>query len=172
MIFSDLIKVRQSVRSFKAEVPSRELLEKLVDAARLAPSAVNFQPWQFLVVTDIAMLTKVKDCYHRDWINEAPVCIVVLGNHQESWHRQADNKDFCDTDVAIAIDHLTLQAAELGLGTCWVCNFEVEKVKELFQLPTYLEPIALLPLGYPSEDKDLSIKEKKRKTRGEIVKWI
>lgn len=172
MPFSDLIKQRHSVREFQAKVPERSLLEKLMVAAQCAPSAVNIQPWQFIVVCQEPLLSQVKDCYHREWINDAPVCIVAIGNHREAWHRQADGKDHCDIDVSIAITHLTLQAAELGLASCWVCNFETEKLKTLFNLSAHLEPIALIPIGYPADEKDLSIKEKNRKPLSEIVKWL
>lgn len=172
MQFKDLISARQSVRSFKAKVPSKELLTQVLNAARVAPSAVNFQPWQFIVVSEKDKLEALYGCYHREWFKSVPACIVVVGNHNEAWHRKADNKDHTDIDVAIAIDHLTLQAADLGLGTCWVCNFEVSQVATLFDLPTYLEPIALLPIGYPLDMENLKFKEKKRKPLDEIVKWM
>lgn len=172
MQFQDLILARQSVRAFKSEQPKKELLEMVLEAARMAPSAVNFQPWQFIVVSNKEKLQALQGCYHREWFQTAPVCIVVLGNHNQAWHRQADNKDHTDVDVAIAIDHLTLQASELGLGTCWVCNFEVDKVVSLFDLPTYLEPIALIPIGFPQDENDVLVTEKKRKSLDEIVKWI
>lgn len=172
MRFQELIKSRQSVRQYASIIPSREVLTQVLEAARLAPSAVNYQPWQFIIVTDAKALADLQDCYHRDWINSAPACIAVLGNHQEAWHRSADNKDHCDIDVAIAIDHLTLQAAELGLGTCWVCNFDVEAVVSLFDLDEHLEPIALIPIGYPADSSVLNAKEKKRKPFDDVVTWI
>lgn len=170
MDFLTLANKRHSVRNYTSQVPSKEVLTQVMEAARIAPSAVNFQPWQFIVVTEQEQLSKVHACYHREWIDAAPACIVVLGDHKEAWHRNADNKDFCDVDVAIAIDHLTLQATALGLGTCWVCNFEVEKVQSLFDLPSHLEPIALLPIGYP--EQGVEAKEKVRKPLNDIVKWI
>lgn len=169
MSFLDLVKIRRSVRSYKSDVPDKKVLNVVLKAAQAAPSAVNFQPWQFFVVGEKEMLSALHACYHREWFSSAPACIVVLGNHNEAWHRRADGKDHTDIDVAIAIDHLTLQAAELGLGTCWVCNFEVEKVVRLFDLPAHLEPIALLPIGYPNDEETAS--EKKRKPLNETVKW-
>ncbi|MCT4602113.1 MAG: nitroreductase family protein, partial [Marinifilum sp.] len=79
-----------------------------------------------------------------------------------------DGKDHTDIDASIAIDHMTLQATELGLGTCWICNFYVEKCKDFFQLPDHIEPIAILSLGYPNDDK---MPAKKRKSLEEIVHW-
>lgn len=172
MQFQSLIISRQSVRSYKTTVPPKDELTLVLDAARISPSAVNFQPREFIMVTDERVMKDVHACYHRDWFNTAPACIIVLGNHNEAWKRNADNKDFTDIDAAIAIDHLTLQAAEIGLGTCWICNFEVEKVVKLFDLPTYLEPIALIPIGYPLNEAELEPIEKKRKSLVDIVKWI
>ena len=172
MKFADLISRRHSVRKYQNFVPEHRLLEQVMEAAQNAPSAVNFQPWQFLVVSAEPLLSLLKNCYHREWINDAPACIVAIGNHQEAWHRQADGKDHCDIDVSIAVSQLTLQATELGLGTCWVCNFEVEKVRALFDLPQHLEPIALIPIGYPANEVDIEPKVKKRKALGDIVKWL
>jgi len=172
MQFQELIIARQSVRNFTNVLPPKDELTLVLNAARLAPSAVNFQPCQFIMVSSEDMMKEVHTCYHRDWFNTAPACIVVVGNHNKAWKRTSDGKDFTDIDVAIAIDHLTLQATEIGLGTCWVCNFDVEKVSALFDLPTYMEPIALIPIGYPSDVKDLLPKEKERTPFDEIVKWM
>jgi Nitroreductase len=111
---------------------------------------------------------KFSEIYHRDWFKEAPVYIIVCGDHNTAWKRKEDDKDHTDIDAAIAIDHMTLQAIELGLGTCWICNFYVEKCREFFQLPEHIEPIAILSLGYPSDDK---IPTKKRKSLNKIVHW-
>lgn len=170
MTFNELVKARQSVRSFKDTPPTKDQLVQVLKAAQNAPSAVNFQPWSFIVITDKQKLAQLHDCYHRDWFNTAPACIVAIGHHDQSWHRQSDTKDFCDVDVSIAITHLTLQATELSLGTCWVCNFDAPKVSALFQLDDKQEPIALIPIGYPTDD--VKIVEKKRKSIVEITKWI
>jgi nitroreductase len=171
MTFIELVKARQSVRNYKPNLQSKELLEQVLEAARLAPSAVNKQPWKFIVVTESALLKQLYSFYNRDWIETAPACIVVCGDHAESWHRAKDDKDHTNIDTAITIDHLTLQAAELGLGTCWVCNFDAEKCSELFELPSNIEPIALIPIGYPVNEEDLQPNEKKRKSLNEIVEW-
>ena len=85
---------------------------------------MNFQPWAFVVVRDPEKLKALYDCYPREWFASAPVCIVVCGDHSTSWKRLSDNKDFCDVDIAITTEHLVLAAAEQGLGSCWVCNFD------------------------------------------------
>jgi nitroreductase len=95
----------------------------------------------------------------------------VCGDHSTSWKRGSDSKDHADIDVAIAIDHLTLQATSLGLATCWVCNFKTEIIKEYFYLPEYIEPIALIPVGYPNDTADLNRFDSKRKGLKEVVGW-
>lgn len=163
-----VIENRYSVRSYKSTEVEKEKLIKILEAGQLAPSAVNFQPWHFIVVREPENHVKVSEIYHRDWFKEAPVYIIVCGDHNTAWKRKEDGKDHTDIDASIAIDHMTLQATELGLGTCWICNFYVEKCKDFFQLPDHIEPIAILSLGYPNDDK---MPAKKRKSLEEIVHW-
>ena len=91
----------------------------------------------------------------------------MCGDHSKSWKRN-DGKDHCDIDTAIAIDHMTLAATDLGLGTCWVCAFDAAKCRELLNLPENLEVITLLPMGYPA---DTAPENKKRQDISEIVSW-
>src|SRR5690554_1127947 len=165
MSFLELTKQRYSVRKYKAKPVEREKLLQVLEAARNAPSACNFQPWHFIVLTEEKIKAKVAETYPRDWFKEAPVVIVACGDHSASWKR-ADGKDHCDVDLGIAIEHMTLAAAELGLGTCWVCAFDAKRCHEILELPAHLEVIALLPLGYPEEETS---PEKKRKRLEEIV---
>ncbi|MCK9639593.1 MAG: nitroreductase family protein [Prolixibacteraceae bacterium] len=168
MDFKDLAQRRYSVRSYQSTPVDREQLLKVIGAALLAPSAVNFQPWKFVVVTDPELLAKLHECYHREWFKTAPACIVAIGDHNKGWHRPTDDKDFTDIDVAIAVDHLMLAATEIGLGTCWICHFNAEKCSEIFDLPGNFEPIAMIPIGYPNSD---NAPEKNRKTLGQAVLW-
>ena len=163
-----LVKVRSSVRSFKSSKVERAKLEYILEVARLAPSAVNFQPWAFVVVRDPEKLKALYDCYPREWFASAPMCIVVCGDHSSSWMRLSDNKDFCDVDIAIATDHLVLAAAEQGLGSCWVCKFDVQRCKKILNLHDIWEPMVLLPLGYPAEGVET---ERKRKPFNDVVRW-
>jgi nitroreductase len=168
MKFSQLVKMRHSVRKYKNTPVEKEKLMQIMEAARLAPSAVNFQPWHFIVVTQPETLSKLHDTYPRDWFKTAPAVILACADHSESWKRNHDGKDSADMDVAIAVDHLTLQAAEMGMGTCWVCNFNTQKCAEMLQLPGYIEPVAMIPVGYPEEEL---IPEKKRKPLNDIIHW-
>lgn len=166
MSFFDLTKKRFSVRKYEEKMVEKEKIEKILEAARMAPSAVNFQPCHFIVITDPELKAKVTSAYRRDWIQAAPVIIVACGDHEQSWKRR-DGKDHCDIDVAIAVDHLILAAASIDLGTCWVCAFDAEKVHEVLSLPDNLEAVALVPLGYPAEEKG----EKERKDLSQLVSW-
>ena len=167
MHFFELIKKRYSVRGCKNTAVEPEKLKSVMEAARLAPSAVNFQPWKFFVITDKKILNELSKTYSREWFKTAPTCIVACGNHQTSWKR-SDGKDHCDIDVAIAVEHIMLAATELGLGTCWVCNFDAKMCAEILNLPKELEPVAMIPIGYP----DTIAVEKKRKPIEEIVEYI
>lgn len=167
MHFFELIKKRYSVRGFKNTAVELEKLKSVMEAARLAPSAVNFQPWKFFVITDRKILNELSKTYSREWFKTAPTCIVACGDHQTSWKR-SDGKDHCDIDVAIAVEHIMLAATELGLGTCWVCNFDAKMCAEILNLPKELEPVAMIPIGYP----DIVAVEKKRKPIEEIVEYI
>ncbi|MDK2820730.1 MAG: hypothetical protein PWP31_695 [Clostridia bacterium] len=170
MSFLDLAKKRYSVRSYQDKPVEKEKLLQVLEAARIAPSAVNFQPWQFVVVQDEELKNKITTTYAKDWIKQAPVIIVVCGDHKKSW-RRADGKDHCDIDIAIAIDHMTLAAADLGLGTCWVCMFNAMECSKILRLPSNIEPIALLPIGYPADQVDINRHDTKRKKLEEIVHW-
>ena len=167
--FHNLTVSRYSCRSYTSAPVSRETILAVMEAAQAAPSACNRQPWEFIIATDADSKRTVLESYDREWIKSAPVFIIACGRHDEAWHRPADGKDHTDIDVSIAIEHICLAATSLGLGTCWVCNFDTEKIRRGFNLPDNIEPIAIIPLGYPSDGS--VIPEKKRKPLDEIVKW-
>jgi nitroreductase len=169
MNFNELVLNRYSVRSYDTKPIEKEKLELVLNAARLAPSAVNFQPYKIFVVQTEEKLNQVRACYHRAWMAKAPVLLVVVGKHGMGWKRTTDSKDHTDIDCAIAIEHMALQAADLGLGTCWVCNFDVEQCSEVLNLQANEEVVAIMPLGYPSED---NVPVKKRKDLDELVLWV
>lgn len=166
MHFNQLLRERYSVREYKPLKVSKALVVEVLEAGRMAPSAANKQPWNFVLVEEDENLKMIKTAYGREWIKDVPQIIVICGNHNESWKRAIDRKDHCDVDAAIAIDHMTLRAAELGLGTCWVCHFDPDIVKKTLNLPEHIEPIALLPIGYPMESK---APVKKRKAFSDVV---
>lgn len=141
-------------------------MQYILDCVRLAPSAVNSQPWKFIVLKTDEARERLYPYYDRPWFREAPIVIICCADHTQSWKRRSDGKDHADIDVAIATEHLCLAAAEQGLGTCWVCNFDVEGTRKAFSLPDGLEPVALVPLGYPAGD---DAPGKSRKPLDEIV---
>jgi len=168
MHFKDLIKTRYSVREYHDNKIDRTLIKEVVNAGRLAPSAANKQPWKFVVVDDPELLKKVKATYNRDWFQNIPAIIIIYGDHNNSWKRSFDNKDHCDIDAAIAIDHMTLMASDLGLGTCWVCHFNVELLNQIIIVKENWEPIALLSIGYPKQQIS---PEKNRKNIDDVLSF-
>ena len=148
--FLELATARRSVRSYTDRTIPESTLDYVMEAARLAPSACNLKPWSFILVKDEVEKGLLQATYPRDWFKSAPMYIIACADHSRSWKRQSDNKDHADIDLAIAIQHICLAAAEQGLGTCWVCNFDPILCKSSFNIPEHIEPIAIIPIGYPS----------------------
>lgn len=168
--FLELAKDRYSCRSYSTAEVSKDLVLKVIETARIAPSAKNSQPWKFIVASKTPLREQIAGCYNASWINTAPVIIVACGDNSVSWKR-SDGKDHCDIDLAIAIDHITLAATDNNLATCWVCKFDVIKCAELLKLPANIYPVALIPLGYPLEQNNYSERHIVRKEIKDIVSW-
>lgn len=158
---------RFSVRSYTNSSVSRDLILKILEAGRIAPSAVNYQPWHFVVVDDESTKVAIQESYPRDWFKQAPVYIVICADYNKAWVRNSDQKSFADVDATIAAEHIILQATELGLGSCWVCNFDVAKCKQALKLPKKIEPLVIIPIGFTAE----TTKVKNRKPMEELVHW-
>lgn len=148
MDFKEVIQSRRSVRKFRAEEIEEEDLREILEAARLAPSANNLQPWKFVVVkSDKKKRLIAQAAGGQEFVGEAPVIIVAcatgrggfIGGYMESW----------PVDVAISVTHLLLAAWDRGLGTCWVGDFDEDKVKEICEIPPEVRVVALIPVGYP-----------------------
>lgn len=169
MAFLDLAKQRYSSRKYQDKPVEKEKINYVLESAQAAPSAKNLQPVQLVVATDKEQLEKAQSCYGLPWIKTAPVIIIVCGDHRQAW-RRGDGKGHADIDAAIAIDHMTLAATDTGLATCWICKFDALKCSELFALPEGLEPIAMLPLGYPDDEPNAD-RHYKRKPLDELVHW-
>lgn len=167
-----LSKERFSARKFTAEAVSEDDLKYVLECMRMAPSACNKQPWKWLVVKSDEAKQKLQECYGREWFKTAPMYIVGMRNKQENWVRKEDNKPHGDIDVAIATEHLCLSAAERGLGTCWVCNYDPQKMHEYFEQGERadFEAVVIVPIGHIAEDCPHA--EKKRKELSEIVEEI
>ena len=170
-MFLDLVKKRCSIRDYDTNKPIEgEKLDYVLEAARLAPSACNLQPWYMVVITSEEEKEKICACYARDWMKTASTFILICGDRRASWKRASDAKDHVDVDVAIAIEHICLAAAEQDLGTCWVCNFDTVLCTRAFGLPEGVEPVAILPIGYPANKEAFATAKKSRKPMDEIVK--
>ncbi len=170
MTFLELAKSRYSVRNYLPKPVEEEKLNYILECGRIAPSAANYQPWQINVVRDPDLKKKLEETYAREWLKQAAVILVFLGNHQQGWKR-SDGKDHTDIDIAIMADHVTLAAAEQGLGTCWICNFDAAMCIRVLNLPDHIEPIAYLSLGYPAGSTDQVSRHLKRKPFEEIIKF-
>lgn len=158
----EAIKTRRSVRKYKPEPISDKDLKKILEAAQLAPSAGNKQPWKFVVVRDEEMKGKLAEVARKQlWIAEASVVIAALA---------MDKKDpsiyerWVEKDVMIAVEHMVLASWELGFGTCWIGAFEQEGVKDLLDIPEEMTVISLLPIGVPNQE----LLQKGRKNFDEI----
>lgn len=172
MEYTELIHSRESVRSYDPNrtVPE-EILQKIIYAGRMAPSANNNQPWKFLLISSFAILQKVRACYSRDWFKDAPHVLAVLGLRDQAWNRSYDGYNSVETDVAIAMTHLILAAANEGVGTCWIAAFNPVLLKEALNIHENQQIFAITPLGYPKQGYQKNL-IKKRKSPEEIVEFI
>ncbi|MBN2162149.1 MAG: nitroreductase family protein [Pontiellaceae bacterium] len=168
MNFIELARSRCSIRKYKPEPVSEDLLTQVLLAGSLAPTAKNLQPFQFIVVRAPEQLDALAAAYPAPFLREAPVVIVICIDPGEAWVRQRhDDRNYCEVDAAIAVDHMALAATDLGLGTCWIAAFDPDMVAAAMQLPEGVEPLLLLPLGYPAEEG----REKSRKSLEELVRY-
>jgi len=166
MHFLEIAKKRYSVRAYKPDPVEDDKLQNVLEAARLAPTACNIQPFHFIVIHTKGKEAELRRIYSASWFVQAPIVIAACGIPSESWGRR-DGKNYCDVDVAIAMDHLILAATELGLGTCWIGAFNPDAAHEILGLPGDVEPIAFTPLGYPADQSG----HKSRKSLNEMVRY-
>ena len=169
MNFLELCEKRYSVRKYSAEAVSDDDLRYVLECARMAQSAVNFQPWKFVVVRSEAAKADIRRCFDREWFASAPLYIVALRDVNANWVRSSDGKPHGDIDVAIAVEHICLAAAERGLGTCWVANYDTALLNQLFGDADH-EAVAIVPIGYIAADCPFA--PKKRKEMSLIVKEL
>ncbi len=150
MEFTQLIKARYSVRAYKPDAVSEKDLQEVLTAAQLAPTACNKQPFQILVIHTRGREDELRRIYPRHWFTQAPLIIGICAELDKGWRRR-DGKNYSEIDATIAMDHLILAAADLGLGTCWVAAFDPEAARQVLNIPKSVEPIAFTPLGYPAD---------------------
>lgn len=166
MEYFQLIKSRYSVRAYRPDPVEDDKLQKVLEAARLAPTADNRQPFQLIVMHTKGREAELRQIYNRDWFTQAPLLICACGVPRLSWVRR-DQRRYLDVDVAIVMDHLILAATDLGLGTCWIAAFNAEAARRVLQIPPEVEPLIFTPLGYPADTPP----EKVRKPLTELVRY-
>ena len=146
----DAIKTRRSIRSFQDRPVEADKLQQILEAARLAPSASNRQDWKFVVVQDSATRQAlVSACHNQAFVGQAPVVIAACSSNPA--RVMASGQSAAAVDLAIAVDHMTLAAVQLGLGTCWIGAFDAPAVAKLLGVPADAAVVHVLPLGYPAD---------------------
>ncbi len=168
MDFGELIARRYSVRAYRPDPVPEELLTRVLEAARLAPTAANRQPFLVYVVRTAGREEALRQVYHRPWFVQAPLVLCVCTIPGQAWVRSYDGKCYADVDAAIAMDHMILAAAEAGLGTCWIAAFDPAAARRVLDLPEDVEPVLFTPLGFPADEP----KPKERKPLADLVRRI
>lgn len=153
MDFQKLAETRRSVRAYRPDPVPEPLLLQVLEAARLAPSACNRQPFRVLVVRTKGLEPELLRVYPKEWFVQAPLVLAVCSVPGEAWVRSRhDGWSAAETDATIATDHLLLAAADLGLGTCWISSFDPKAAREVLGLPDGVVPVSFTPLGWPADE--------------------
>jgi nitroreductase len=161
MTVIEAIRKRYSCRAYQQRPIEQEKLDQILEAARLAPSAKNLQDWRFVVVTDKEKKSQVAETTNRPKVFEKAGAIIAACSNSNEVMRCG--QPVGPIDVAIALEHIALQATELGLATCWIGSFEPEKVRAILDIPDDIAVIELMSLGYPAEGKRESNREPTKK---------
>jgi len=161
-----VIRERYSVRAYSDRPVEDDKLAAVLEAARLAPTAANRQPFRVIVLQTAGRKEELARIYKRPWFVQSPLVLGVVAVTSEAWRRM-DGKPYDEVDATIAMDHLILAAAALGLGTCWVAAFDPAAAREILALPEDVEPVAFTPLGYAADQP----KAKKRRPLKELVQY-
>lgn len=153
MDFYEVISKRHSIRKYKPDAVSDDKLNRILDAAHMAPSGKNGQPWRFIVVRNEELRKKlVGPCRDQSFIAEAPIIIVGCANEDESYQKQGNYMKSWPIDLALAFAHLMLAATVEELGTCWIGAFDEKEVKKALDIPEQLRVVGLTPLGYAAAE--------------------
>lgn len=171
MSFLDLARRRYSVRRYRPDPIPDELLAAVLEAARVAPTAANRQPFRVIVIHTAGRETELRRIYDSEWFTSAPVILCVVAVRGEAWSRTMyDGRSHADIDAAIVMDHMILAAADAGLGTCWIAAFNPAAAREVLAIPPEGEPMLFTPLGYPADTPDASPRHAQRKPLDAIVR--
>lgn len=143
-----LAKTRCSTRAYTAQKVEPEKRDKILEAARIAPTGVNAQAFRLLVIEQEAGLRKLAEAAN---FYDAPLAIVTIADVENCWHRSFDGKVISDIDASIVSTHMVLEATELGLASLWICRFKADVLREAFGIPAGFEPVNLTVFGYPAD---------------------
>jgi len=164
MELKEAIRKRQSIRDYEDKPVPEEKLKNVLEAARLAPSANNRQPWKFVIVKERKRRQELAQAANgQTFIGEAPIIIAAVATNVE--HIMTCGVPTYAVDLAIAVDHMTLAAVDEGLGTCWIGAFSQQRVKEILGIPAEYRVVTLFPLGFPGKEREFKV----RKSLEEIV---
>jgi nitroreductase len=166
MDFYDVVRNRYSVRAYQPEAVPDDKLQRILDAAVLAPTAANRQSFRLVVIHTKGREAELGRIYGRPWFTEAPLVIAAVGISDTCWVR-GDGYSFRDTDVSIVMAHVVMAAAAEGLGTCWIGAFDAKVAREILVLPANAEALAFTPLGFPAD----APKAKVRKPKEQLVSY-
>jgi len=168
----EAIKTRRSVREYTGKPIPDQVMVKLRQSLRYAPSACNFQPWIFIMVTDPSIRQQVSHAANeQNWMAEAPLIVVGCGLPDHAYTRMGGQYNSVDIDVAIALDHLMLCAVTEGLGTCWIGSFKEDEVMRILNIPDCLRVVAMTPVGYPANTQLIHpVNEAKRKSEDDVFR--
>ena len=166
----EAITIRRSVRKYDPRPIPADSEKALLTALRSAPSAINYQPWRFILVKDAELRQKLAEtCNKQTWMAQAPLVVVACGFADQAYKKMGGYGNSVDIDLAIALDHLSLAAVEQGLGTCWIGAFNEQAVKILLKVPPEAKIVALMPVGFPqSPDLNHPLTEDRRKPSQDI----
>lgn len=171
MEFSEVIAKRRSVRHFNSKLDvAEEDVRTLLEAAIVAPTAGNVQPWRFIVARSLESREKLTEAIRQRWATAAPVIIVVCVDPRPAAARYGDRGEslYCIQDTAAAAEHILLTAVNLGLASCWIGAFDADAVREALGISAPIEPVAILPVGYSAE----SAGRPARRPLAEVATWV
>ncbi len=166
MNFQALIQARYSVRAYKPDPVGEDKLARILEAARLAPTAANRQPFRVVVIPTKGREKELGRIYPREWFVQAPLLLAVVAVPSEAWVRKHDGWNAAEVDASIVMSHIVLAAAEEGLGTCWVAAFDPAAAREVLGLPPDVIPSAFTPLGRAAD----AAAPKKRRLLADLVR--
>ncbi len=165
MEVSEAIRLRRSVRAYDSRPVPEDVLNDVLEAGRIAPSAMNYQPWHFIVVRDPDRRKALTDGRYAKFLTQSPVVIVGLGDKKASptWHV---------VDTTIALQQMVIAATSKGLGTCWIGSFYEDKVRSALEIPERYTVVAMIALGYPKEKVDLKAILARSRSRKDMDKIV